>query len=162
MAYIRPKVPNDPRYKALDRAMRKLGYAKSALIESLHAAQEAFGFLDDDAMKFVALSLNLPKSKVYGVATFYSHFQLKPQGKHACVICTGTACYIKGSDAVLDAICKKYKIKAGETTPDKELSLLTARCLGSCGLAPLGVFDGRVVGYLDGDKTVAQIKEMLK
>lgn len=162
MAYVRPKVPDDSRYKALDRAMRKLGYAKSSLIESLHAAQEAFGFLDDDAMKFVAESLNVPKSKVYGVATFYSHFQLKPQGKHACVICTGTACYIKGAEPILTSIWKKYKLKAGETTEDKELSLLTARCLGSCGLAPLGVFDGRVVGYLSEEKSVTHIEEMLK
>jgi bidirectional [NiFe] hydrogenase diaphorase subunit len=154
--------PQDPRYKALERAMRKHGFAKSSLIESLHAAQEAFGYLDDEAMRFVAKGLKLPLSKVYGVATFYHYFTLKPQGKHTCVICTGTACYIKGANKLLDSLCKKHKIKAGETTADGELSLVTARCLGSCGLAPMGVFDGRVVGYLDEDKTQALVEEMIK
>jgi len=157
----RPKLPDDPRYKALDRTMRKLGYDRHALIETLHSAQETFGFLEDDAMKFIARSLGLPLSKVYGVATFYSHFTLKPKGEHVCVICTGTACYIKGANKIIDGICKRHKIKDGETTEDNKLSLLTARCLGSCGLAPLGVFDGRVVGFLDEEKTNEKIEEML-
>jgi bidirectional [NiFe] hydrogenase diaphorase subunit len=157
----RPKLPEDPRYKALDRTMRKLGYDRHALIETLHSAQETFGYLEDDAMRFIALSLGLPLSKVYGVATFYSHFTLKPKGEHVCVICTGTACYIKGANKIIDGISKCHKIKDGDTTPDNQLSLLTARCLGSCGLAPLGVFDGRVVGFLDEDKTNEKIEEML-
>ena len=151
----------DPRYKAVERTMRKHGFDKSSLIEVLHSAQEAFGYLDDDAMRFVAKNLRLPLAKVYGVATFYHYFSLKPQGKHTCVICTGTACYIKGANGLLDTICKKHKIKAGETTADGELSLVTARCLGSCGLAPMGVFDGKVVGYLDEEKTEKLVSEML-
>lgn len=158
----RPKLPDDARYKALDRTMRKLGYDRNALIETLHSAQETFGYLEDDVMRFVAHSLALPLSKVYGVATFYSHFTLKPKGEHICVICTGTACYIKGANKIIDSICKKHKIKDGETTADNKLSLLTARCLGSCGLAPLGVFDGRVVGFLDEEKTDEKIEEMLR
>lgn len=151
----------DPRYKALERAMRKHGFAKSSLIESLHAAQESFGYLDDDAMRFIAKHLKLPLAKVYGVATFYHYFTLKPQGKHTCVICTGTACYIKGANRLLDGLCKRHKVKAGETTADGELSLITARCLGSCGLAPMGVFDGKVVGYLDEEKALKLAEEMI-
>ncbi len=158
---VKPQVPNDPRYKALDRAMKKLGYAKSSLIESLHAAQEAFGFLDDEPMKFVAASLRLPLSKVYGVATFYHYFTLKPSGEHTCVVCTGTACYIKGTNKIVDGVCKKYKIKAGDTTKDGKLSLLTARCIGCCGIAPAAVFDGEVLGTLDADKTLQKIEGML-
>ena len=158
----RPKLPDDPRYKALDRTMRMLGYDRHALIETMHSAQETFGFLEDEALRFISRSLKLPLSKVYGVATFYSHFTLKPKGEHICVVCTGTACYIKGANKILDNICKKHKIKDGETTSDNKLSLLTARCLGSCGLAPLGVFDGKVVGYLDEQKTDEKIEEMLR
>ncbi len=156
------EIPKDPRFKALDRTMKKLGYAKSSLIESLHAAQEAFGFLDDEAMKFVAASLRLPLSKVYGVATFYHYFTLKPAGEHTCVVCTGTACYIKGSGKMVDGICKKHKIKAGETTKDGKLSLLTARCIGCCGIAPAIVLDGEVIGTMDEEKTLSKIEGLLK
>ena len=95
--YVRPKPPEDDgRYKSLVRAMKKNGYKKSSLIEVLHSAQGAFGYLEDEVMKFIAASLQVPLSKVYGVATFYHLFTLKPKGKHTCVICTGTACYMKG------------------------------------------------------------------
>ena len=97
-------------------------------------------------MRFVATSLRVPLSRVYGVATFYHYFTLKPQGRHTCVICTGSACYIKGSSKNLAAIESTYNVKPGDTTKDGNLSLLTARCLGSCGLAPAGVFDGEVLG----------------
>ena len=90
----------------------------------------------------------MPLSKVYGVATFYHFFTLKPQGEHTCVVCMGTACYIKGAQQMLDALEKTYGVKPGETTPDGKLSVLTARCIGSCGLAPAVVFDGEVAGKL--------------
>ena len=93
---------------------------------------------------FVAYRLKLPASRVYGVATFYHFFTLKPQGKHTCVVCLGTACYVKGANKVLAAVEEQAKIKAGETTPDAQLSLLTARCIGACGIAPAVVYDGVV------------------
>ena len=136
----------DKRWRIVDAAMRRQGFDSHALIESLHAVQQAFGYLDDDAMRYVAKSLRLPLSKVYGVATFYHYFTLKPQGKHACVICLGTACYIKGSGDLLRAVEEKYHVKEGETTADGELSLLIARCIGACGLAPATVIDGEVCG----------------
>jgi bidirectional [NiFe] hydrogenase diaphorase subunit len=162
MIFARPQIPQDPRFKALERTMKKLGYDKSSLIESLHAAQEAFGFLDDEAMKFVAASLRLPLSKVYGVATFYHYFTLKPAGEHTCVVCTGTACYIKGSGKIVDSVCKKHKIKAGETTKDGKLSLITARCIGCCGIAPAVVIDGEVMGTMDEEKTMNKLEGLLK
>ena len=97
----------------------------------------------------MADSLHVPLSRVYGVSTFYHLFSLKPAGEHSCVMCTGTACYIKGINAMLAEIEETYDIKPGETTDDEKISLLTARCLGSCGLAPVAVFDGEVVGKLD-------------
>jgi bidirectional [NiFe] hydrogenase diaphorase subunit len=139
--------PNDDRrWKLIDATMRKHGSDPSALIEALHTVQETFGYLDQAALRYVAVSLRVPFSKVYGVSTFYHFFTLKPQGEHTCVVCTGTACYIKGAPHLLDAIAGNAGIKPGETTPDGKLSLLTARCVGSCGLAPAVVFDGSVAG----------------
>jgi bidirectional [NiFe] hydrogenase diaphorase subunit len=131
--------------------MRRHGNAPSSLIESLHSVQEAFGYLDEKALRYVALSLRVPFSKVYGVSTFYHFFTLKPQGEHTCVVCTGTACYIKGAQKLLDAVSEQKGIKPGETTADNQLSLLTARCVGSCGLAPAVVFDGEVGGKVTPD-----------
>jgi bidirectional [NiFe] hydrogenase diaphorase subunit len=128
--------------------MRLHGNEPHALIETLHAVQESFGFLDLESLKYVAGALNVPLSRVYGVATFYHFFSLKPPGDHTCVVCKGTACYIGGASAILDSIEKKVGIAPGETTPDGKVSLVTARCLGSCGLAPAVVFDGEVKGKL--------------
>ncbi|MCC6581777.1 MAG: bidirectional hydrogenase complex protein HoxE [Phycisphaeraceae bacterium] len=141
-----PPPSDDKRWKIVSATMRRHGYSPNALIETLHTVQESFGFLEDEALRFVAQSLSLPLSKVYGVATFYHFFTLKPQGEHTCVVCTGTACYIKGAKSLLDELHQKLGVKAGETTPDNKLSILTARCLGSCGLAPAVVIDGNVVG----------------
>lgn len=138
----------DKRWKIVAAMMRRHGHAPDALIETLHTVQEAFGYLDDEALRFVATSLRVPLSRVYGVATFYHYFTLKPQGKHTCVVCTGTACYIKGAAACLSAIEKAFDVKPGDTTADGMLSLLTARCIGSCGLAPTAVFDGEVMGNI--------------
>jgi bidirectional [NiFe] hydrogenase diaphorase subunit len=124
--------------------MKKHQFKQDALIEVLHKAQELFGYLEDDLLLFVAYKLKLPPSRVYGVATFYHFFTLKPQGKHTCVVCLGTACYVKGSAKVLAAIEERAKIKNGETTPDNQLSLLTARCIGACGIAPAVTYDGQV------------------
>ena len=98
----------------------------------------------------------VPYSKVYGVSTFYHFFTLKPQGEHTCVVCTGTACYIKGAQRLLDTVGDAAGIKAGETTADGKVSLLTARCVGSCGLAPAVVFDGQVAGKVTPD-SVSQV-----
>src|SRR6185369_1522165 len=99
-------------------AMRRHGYQPQGLIEALHAAQETFGFLDGDSMRYVAAGLGVPPSRVFGVATFYHFFNLKPQGDHTCVVCTGTACYIKGSSGLLQAIDHTFQIEPGETTVD--------------------------------------------
>jgi bidirectional [NiFe] hydrogenase diaphorase subunit len=143
-----PPPSDDKRWKIVDGMMRRHGHEPYALIEVLHTVQETFGFLTDDALQYVAVSLRVPSSKVYGVATFYHFFTMKPPGEHTCVVCTGTACYIKGSSTLLSAVQEVAGIKQGETTGDGRLSLLTARCLGSCGLAPAVVFDGQVAGKI--------------
>lgn len=144
-----PKAPSDDkRWKIVEATARRNGSESHALIETLHTVQECFGYLDDTALRFTASLLRVPLSRVYGAATFYHYFTLKPKGKHTCVVCTGTACYIKGAGALIGAIGERHGIEPGETTADGELSLLTARCLGSCGLAPAVVLDSAVMGKI--------------
>jgi bidirectional [NiFe] hydrogenase diaphorase subunit len=157
----KPPLPSDDkRWKLVNATMRRNGYAGHALIETLHSVQDAFGFLDEGSLRFVAASLDLPLSKVYGVATFYHLFALKPKGRHACVVCTGTACYIKGAGSLVERLQERYDINPGETTEDDRLSLLTARCVGACGLAPAIVIDGDVLGKLDSESLIAKLEEL--
>jgi len=139
---------DDKRWKIVQATMRRHGHAPNSLIETLHTVQETFGFLEKRSLEYVSLALRVPLSRVYGVATFYHFFTLKPPGEHVCVVCMGTACYIRGAQKVLQDIEQTAETKAGETSPNGRVSLLTARCLGSCGLAPNAVFDGEVVGKL--------------
>src|SRR5690349_11867742 len=151
----------DNRFKILEATMKRLQYQPDALIEVLHKAQELFGYLSTDLLIYIAHSLKLPPSRVYGVATFYHFFSLAPQGEHNCVICLGTACYVKGAAALLAAVEREAGVKAGATTPDNRLSLLTARCLGACGIAPAVVFDGNVAGHQTSEILVEQVREVL-
>jgi bidirectional [NiFe] hydrogenase diaphorase subunit len=154
-------IMTDKRWRIVDARMRKLGYSPSALIETLHTVQRTFGYLDKEALRCVAESLHVPTSKVYGVATFYNHFRLKPEGLHTCVVCLGTACYIKGAAKLLLAAEQRTSIRASETTPDGNISLLTARCLGACGIAPAAVFDGVVVGSLTSEGIKDRIEQWM-
>ena len=149
----------DKRFKILEAHMKKHQFRQDALIEILHKAQELFGFLDDDLLLFAAFKLKLPPSRVYGVATFYHFFTLKPQGKHTCVVCLGTACYVKGADKILAAVEDLIKVKPGETTPDNQVSLLTARCIGACGIAPAVVYDGTVTPRQTAGSAVEHIQK---
>jgi bidirectional [NiFe] hydrogenase diaphorase subunit len=152
----------DKRFKVLDVTIKRHQYRQDALIEILHKAQELFGYLEDGLLLYIARSLKLPPSRVYGVATFYHLFSLAPQGVHVCTICTGTACYVKGAAKILAAAEEYAKVPAGQTTPDKQLSLLTARCLGACGIAPAVVFDGTVCGHQTPESACDRLKEWLK
>jgi len=152
----------DKRWKIVEATARRHGKEPHALIETLHTVQECFGYLDESALRYVAGVLRVPLSRVYGAATFYHFFTLKPKGKHTCVVCTGTACYIKGAPALLTAIEKQYGIKPGETTEDNELSVLTARCLGSCGLAPAVVMDSAVLGKIGAPQMLERIEKGIR
>ena len=140
MTQLETKPANHPsgdnRFKLLDRAITKHHASGDALIEILHVAQGIFGFLENDLMVYIANALKLPLSRVYGVATFYHFFRLKPQGEHTFVLCTGTACYVKGANEIQKAVEHHCECKFGETTKDNKVSLISARCVGSCGLAP--------------------------
>jgi bidirectional [NiFe] hydrogenase diaphorase subunit len=159
--HAKPQAPSDDkRWKIVETRMRRMGDRPAALIEALHAAQEAFGYLDTDALNFVGDTLGVPHSRVYGVATFYSFFVLKPQGEHTCVVCTGTACYINGAKQILTGLDNALHIKPKQTTEDNKVSLLTARCVGACSLAPAVIIDGEVRGKVTAADLVAQLEAM--
>ncbi len=153
---------DDKRWRIVQATMQRNGFERDGLIETLHTVQESFGFLDDDSLRYVAASLNAPLSQVYAVSTFYHLFSLKPAGRHSCVVCLGTACYIKGIPRLLKEIENEYGIKAGQTTADGSLSLMTARCLGSCGLAPVVVFNGEIAGKIDVEDALTRLKTLLE
>jgi NADH-quinone oxidoreductase subunit E/NADP-reducing hydrogenase subunit HndA len=131
---------------------------QGSLIAVLHRAQDMFGYLSKDVMDHVAEKLQVPTADVYGVATFYSYFTLAPRGKHPISVCMGTACYVKGSAAILDTVKQQLKIVTGETTDDGLFSLAECRCIGACGLAPVMTVGSDVYGRLTAD----QVPEILE
>jgi bidirectional [NiFe] hydrogenase diaphorase subunit len=162
-----PPVTKDPascdrRYKTLDMTLKRNRYQPDALIEVLHKAQESFGYLEPEVLQYIARQLKLPLSQVYGVATFYHLFSLKPSGEHNCVVCLGTACYVKGAEVIAKHLEAELGIKMGETTADGQVSLLSARCIGACGIAPAVVFDGVVVGKQTPEESLAKVQALLK
>lgn len=151
----------DKRFKLLDAAMKKHQFRADALLEVLHTAQELFGHLDLDLLYYIAHHLKQPPSRVYGVATFYHFFTFTPKGEHSCVVCLGTACYVKGAGAVQAELERDLGVKSGQTRADGKASLATARCLGACGLAPAVVFDGQVAGNVTADRARELVKGWL-
>jgi bidirectional [NiFe] hydrogenase diaphorase subunit len=151
----------DPRFVLIDRTLKRFRFQQDALIEVLHTAQEAFGFLEEDLLIYVARQLKLPLSWVFGVATFYHFFSLQPQGEHNCIICMGTACYVKRAAEIVAALQTAYGIEAGQTTPDGKLSITAARCLGSCGLAPVLIIDGEVLAREAPETAIAAVRRAL-
>ena len=137
-------------------------YTESYLIAVLHKAQELYGYLPQDVMDQVADKMQIPTAHIWGVATFYHYFNLKPVGKHMVSVCMGTACYVKGADKVLVALKKELGVQVGETTEDKLFTLQEARCLGACGIAPLIMIDDKIYGELDSKKTVDLINQYRK
>ena len=146
----------------VDRVLQRCRYSQDALIEVLHAAQETFGFLSEDTMTYIAHQLKLPLSWVYGVTSFYHHFNLKPQGKHVCNICLGTACFVKRSGDIVETLEREFDVKAGETTADGKLSINIVRCLGNCGLAPMVILDGKVHARQTAESMLHDCKDAVK
>jgi bidirectional [NiFe] hydrogenase diaphorase subunit len=156
-----PHPSGDERYKAIDLTIRKFKYEKDALLEVLNAAQETFGHLSRDILIYIANQLEVRMAQVYGVATFYHLFTFEPLGDHQCIVCTGTACHVKGADRIIATLSEAFGIETGETTPDGVFSLTTARCLGSCGLAPVVVYDGSVRGKETPEAATRRAKDIV-
>ena len=126
-----------------------------ATMPVLQAAQEIFGYLPEEVQIMVAEGLDIPRTEVYGVASFYAQFTLNPKGKYQISVCLGTACYVKGASDVLTAVEKKLGIKPGGITPDGKFSLDACRCVGACGLAPVIMINNDVYGRLTPDQVGA-------
>jgi len=151
----------DERFALVDKAIKRARFEQNALIDILHVAQDVFGYLDTDLLMYVARALRLPPSKVYGVATFYSLFTFEVPGDHACMVCTGTACFVKGADEIVADISAEFDVPEGGTSADGALTLTTARCIGSCGLAPMVLLDDEVLGKLGSEEIRARIRDLL-
>ncbi|HOL48291.1 MAG TPA: NADH-quinone oxidoreductase subunit NuoE [bacterium] len=141
---------------------KKLEYPESYLIAILHKAQELYGYLSKEIMLKIAYYMKIPTSHIWGVATFYHYFKLKPIGKYVISICLGTACYVKGAQLILDKLKEELKINIGETTEDMLFTLQEARCLGACGLAPVIMINEKIYGDLTPEKISEIIKEIRK
>ncbi len=133
---------------------------ETELIPVLQGVQRELGYLPEEAMEEIAAFLRVPASRVYGVATFYAQFRFKPTGKCRLTVCRGTACHVRGSARILDDIEKELSIKPGDTTPDREFSLETVACLGSCALAPVAVVDEKVHGKASSKKLKKIIEQI--
>lgn len=152
------ELPNtDPRVKLIAAKMKKEHYKPDALIEILHTAQNAYGYLPKDVLAYITQSLHLPPSRVYSTVSFYHFFSLKSKGEHTCLVCTGTACYVKGAQTILNEIERQLGLKAGQVTTDNKLGVQVARCIGACGLAPAVVLDDEVQAKVNAEEIVNKI-----
>ena len=132
---------------------------KGNVMSVMQKAQEIFGYLPKDVQVFIAEGLNVPLTEIYGVATFYTQFALEAKGKYQIGVCMGTACYVRGSQKVLDALVKELDVEIGRTTRDGLFTLEATRCLGCCGLAPVMMIGDEVFGRLTEDKIPGIIQE---
>ena len=149
-------------FPKISSILERHGRRPSRLVPILQEVQEEYRYLPPDVLSFVARSLNVAPARVFGVATFYAHFAIKPKGKHLVRLCDGTACHVKDSIPILDAIRKKLGVDAKQpTTRDLLFTVETVACLGACGLAPVVVIDDQVHGAMTPGKAVAAIETVL-
>ncbi len=141
----------------LQAVIEESKHIPGSLVHVLQRAQGIYGYLPIEVQTIIAEGMGVSLSEVYGVATFYSQFSLTPKGKHRISVCLGTACYVKGSDKILDAVEKELGIKCGECTEDGLFSIDSCRCVGACGLAPVMMIDDEVYGKLEPGKVKAII-----
>ena len=138
------------------------GREASRLIPVLQEVQKIYGYLPQEVLTFVATSLSLPPARVFGVATFYAHFNLEPKGRYVFRLCDGTACHVKGSEDILDALREKLGLSdEKDTTSDLMFTVETVSCLGACGLAPVMTVNDKVYGQVTPQRAVEVIDEIL-
>lgn len=143
------------KYAQLQKVIDEHKGQEGALMPVMQAAQEIFGCLPQDVQIQIADGLGITLSDVYGVATFYSQFALEPKGENVISVCLGTACYVKGAQAILDKICDSLGIKPGGTTADRKFTLQATRCVGACGLAPVMMINEDVHGRVTPEEVPA-------
>lgn len=143
----------------IEKILAKYEKDKSNLIQILNEVQEYYGYVPEKAQMAISEYLGIEMAEVYGVITFYSRFTLKPKGKYNIAVCLGTACFVKGSEKLLDTAKEALKIKEGETTEDGKFSLEATRCIGACGLAPVFNVNDEVYGKATPDMMKKVIQE---
>ena len=143
--------------KFLKKLFSEYKPVKDNLIQMLNEIQEHYGHVPMNVQKQLSEFLNIPMAEVYGVVTFYSRFSLEPQGKYKISVCLGTACFVKGSQKIMDRLQERLGIGAGQTTEDGLISIDETRCVGACGLAPVFTVNGEVYGKA----TVKKLDEVL-
>lgn len=152
---------NARKFEKVCEIMKSFSYDKNKLIPILQQVQEEYRYLPEEVLIFIAISLDLSPARVFGVATFYSHFALKPKGKYVIKVCDGTACHVKNSLTIIDAIKKKLNVtEEKNTTNDMLFTLETVSCLGACGIAPVVVINDAVHSVMNPEKTVKAIDEI--
>jgi NADP-reducing hydrogenase subunit HndA len=150
---------NDCHKKTIKEICESFGNKRSELINILHRTQEHFGYLPESVQLEIALNLNMPLAKIYGVVSFYSFFTMTPKGKYPISVCLGTACYVRGAEKIVEALEKELKIKVGQVTEDGKFSLDCLRCIGACGLAPVMMIGEKVHGRLEPEMIADILKE---
>ncbi len=146
-------------WNEIDVIINKNKSIEGSVISVLRLSQDIVGYLPVELIDFIADGLNLSRSQTYGVTTFYSFFSLKPKGKHLIKVCTGTACYVKGIQNVVDKICDHYDVEQEGTTEDKRFSINSIRCLGACGLAPVMVVNEDIYGDVKSDEAIEIVEK---
>ncbi len=147
-------------FSVIDRMIEKMRGKERGVIELLQDVSAHFHYLPPEALRHISKSLDMPLSRLYALATFYQDFKLEPQGRHHLVICTGTACHVKGAAAIVDVLCRELKLQPGETTTDKKLTLSTVNCIGLCGVGPVATLDGEYHGQLTPEKALELVKAL--
>ena len=137
--------------KALFNTINKYKGSEGALMPVLQYAQDTYGYLPIEIQKMIASGLGIPLQEVYGMATFYSQFSLRPKGKYKISVCLGTACYVKGGEEIFEKLSAKLGVKSGESTADGKFSLEACRCIGACGLGPVITINDDIYGRLNPD-----------
>ena len=153
---FRPEHPeiDTAMWEQIDAIIEENRSIAGSVIAVLRKCQDVVGFLPVELMEYIATGMNLSRSDVFGVASFYALFSFEPKGRHMVKVCTGTACYVKGIKEVIARICNQYQLEEGGTSPDRRFSLEGVRCLGACGLAPVMVVGSDTHGAVSSDKVV--------
>lgn len=146
----------------LEKLFKEYLPVKDNLIQMLNEVQEHYGYVPMHVQKELSEFLNVPMAEIYGVVTFYSRFSLEPQGKYKISVCLGTACFVKGSQKIMDRLVDRLKIKEGETTKDGLFTIEQTRCVGACGLAPVFTVNGEVYGKASVQKLDQVLDELIE
>ncbi|MFB6112902.1 MAG: NADH-quinone oxidoreductase subunit NuoE [Halodesulfurarchaeum sp.] len=152
-------IGEDVQSVALQRSLSHLERDATAVLPALQAVQNAFGYLPESALEYVAAEFDTPLSQVVGIATFYEQFALEPQGEHTIRVCTGTACHVNGSADVLDTYRQELGVNPGEVTEDGTYTLAEVRCVGACSLAPVVMIDDETFADVNPDDAMALLEE---